>query len=68
MKQIPCSECGGPVNVDPGMEALAEQVQAAKGAGADVGFVCPTCERGLVGDKAFEAQQRAHEAEKRSWN
>ncbi len=67
MKQLACSECGGPVNVDPGMEALAEQVLAAKGAGADVGFVCPTCERGLVGDKAFEAR-RAQEADQKSWN
>jgi len=63
MKQLPCSECGKPMPVNEGMEAMAEQVQEAK-PGSDVGFICQTCERGMVGAKAFEAQQRAH----RRWN
>ncbi len=63
MKRLACSECGKPMPVNPGMEALAEQVLAAK-PGSDVGFICQTCEREMVGAKAFEMQQRAH----KSWN
>jgi hypothetical protein len=55
------------MDVDEGMEAIAAQIRVTK-PGADVGFVCPQCERKMVGARAFAAQQKAHETQQRGWN
>ena len=55
-----CPECRNTmVTVTAAMEQLRERI-LAENPTAEVDFVCQTCERGLVGDEAFEAEQRRH--------
>ncbi len=57
-EKVRCSECGeNMVTVTAAMERVRERL-LAENPKADIAFVCPTCERDLVGPEAFEARQQ----------
>jgi hypothetical protein len=57
-EKVLCSECHeNMVTVTAAMERVRENL-FAENPKADIAFVCPTCERELVGPEAFDARQQ----------